>query len=71
MKLIVRLKLYLHLQVHQRGSGDRSGDYIEKVDGELSEELGLANTASKLRGETGTKVLVEIPPRLERLRRLI
>jgi len=41
-------------------AGILSGDYIEKVDGESSEELGLANTASKLRGETGTKVLVEI-----------
>jgi len=41
-------------------AGIVSGDYIEKVDGISSEELGLANTASKLRGESGTKVLVEI-----------
>ena len=30
------------------------------VDGKSAKELGLANTASKLRGESGTKVLVEI-----------
>jgi carboxyl-terminal processing protease len=30
------------------------------VDGISSEKLGLANTASKLRGESGTKVLVEV-----------
>ena len=41
-------------------AGIISGDIIEKVDGISSEELGLANTASKLRGESGTKVLVEI-----------
>ncbi len=41
-------------------AGIMSGDIIYKVDGILSEELGLANTASKLRGESGTKVLVEI-----------
>jgi len=41
-------------------AGIVSGDLIEKVDGIASEELGLANTASKLRGESGTKVLVEI-----------
>jgi len=41
-------------------AGIISGDLIEKVDGIPSEELGLANTASKLRGEAGTKVLVEI-----------
>ncbi len=41
-------------------SGILSGDFINKVDGISSEELGLANTASKLRGETGTKVLVEV-----------
>jgi len=41
-------------------AGIVSGDFIEKVDGISSEELGLANTASKLRGESGTKVLVEI-----------
>ena len=41
-------------------AGIRSGDYIIKVDGISSDELGLANTASKLRGESGTKVLVEI-----------
>ena len=37
-----------------------SGDIIDKVDGISSLELGLANTASKLRGESGTKVLVQI-----------
>ena len=41
-------------------AGIISGDLIDKVDGIPSEELGLANTASKLRGESGTKVLVEI-----------
>ncbi len=41
-------------------AGIVSGDIIEKVDGISSKELGLANTASKLRGESGTKVLVEI-----------
>ena len=41
-------------------AGIVSGDYIERVDGISSEELGLANTASKLRGASGTKVLVEI-----------
>jgi carboxyl-terminal processing protease len=41
-------------------AGIVSGDIISKVDGISSEELGLANTASKLRGESGTKVLVEI-----------
>ncbi len=41
-------------------AGIVSGDYIEKVDGISSEVLGLANTASKLRGEAGTKVLVQI-----------
>ena len=41
-------------------AGILSGDFINKVNGISSEELGLANTASKLRGETGTKVLVEV-----------
>ena len=41
-------------------AGIISGEFINKVDGISSEELGLANTASKLRGETGTKVLVEV-----------
>ena len=41
-------------------AGIISGDLINKVNGISSEELGLANTASKLRGESGTKVLVEI-----------
>ncbi len=41
-------------------AGILSGDFVNKVDGISSEELGLANTASKLRGETGTKVLVEV-----------
>ena len=41
-------------------AGIVSGDLVEKVNGISSEELGLANTASKLRGESGTKVLVEI-----------
>ena len=41
-------------------AGIISGDFIYSVDGISSEELGLANTASKLRGESGTKVLIEI-----------
>jgi len=41
-------------------AGIVSGDFIEKVDGISTNELGLANTASKLRGNSGTKVLVEI-----------
>ena len=41
-------------------AGIISGDLIEKVDGLSTSELGLANTASKLRGESGTKVLVQI-----------
>ncbi len=41
-------------------AGIISGDRIDKVDGISSSELGLANTASKLRGESGTKVLVQI-----------
>jgi len=41
-------------------AGIVSGDFIETVDGISSEKLGLASTASKLRGESGTKVLVEI-----------
>ena len=41
-------------------SGISSGFIIEKVDGQSTTELGLANTAAKLRGEKGTKVLVEI-----------
>ena len=41
-------------------AGISSGDLIEAVDGKLTSELGLANTASKLRGEKGTKVLVQI-----------
>jgi len=41
-------------------AGIVSGDLIEKVDGIPSEKLGLAGTASKLRGESGTKVLVEL-----------
>ncbi len=41
-------------------AGIISGDLIDKVDGISSSELGLANTASKLRGESGTKVLVQI-----------
>ena len=41
-------------------AGIISGDLIDKVDGISTSELGLANTASKLRGESGTKVLVEI-----------
>ena len=41
-------------------AGIVSGDFIDKVDGVSSEELGLANTASKLRGDSGTKVLVKI-----------
>ena len=41
-------------------AGIVSGDFVEKVNGISAKELGLANTASKLRGESGTKVLVEI-----------
>ena len=41
-------------------AGILTGDHIEQVDGELTSELGLANTASKLRGEKGSKVLVKI-----------
>ena len=41
-------------------AGIVSGDLIEAVDGISSEKLGLASTASKLRGESGTKVLVEV-----------
>ncbi len=41
-------------------AGIISGDKIDKVDGISCSELGLANTASKLRGESGTKVLVQI-----------
>ena len=41
-------------------AGIVAGNFIESVNGELSSNLGLANTASKLRGEKGTKVLVEI-----------
>ncbi len=41
-------------------AGIISGDLIDKVDGLSSSELGLANTAAKLRGASGTKVLVEI-----------
>ena len=41
-------------------AGIISGDLIDKVDGLSSYELGLANTAAKLRGASGTKVLVQI-----------
>ncbi len=41
-------------------AGIISGDQIDKVDGISCSDLGLANTASKLRGESGTKVLVQI-----------
>ena len=41
-------------------AGIISGDIINKVNGISCKELGLANTASKLRGESGTKVLVQI-----------
>ena len=41
-------------------AGIVSGNFIESVNGESSLKLGLANTASKLRGEKGTKVLVTI-----------
>ncbi len=51
-------------------SGILSGDFINKVDGISSEELGLANTASKLRGETGTKVLVEVTSALGEIKEL-
>jgi len=41
-------------------AGILAGNFIESVNGETSLNLGLANTASKLRGEKGTKVLVKI-----------
>tara|TARA_Y100001968_G_scaffold113584_1_gene102996 strand:+ start:1823 stop:3106 length:1284 start_codon:yes stop_codon:yes gene_type:complete len=41
-------------------AGIVAGNFIESVNGESSSNLGLANTASKLRGEKGTKVLVQI-----------
>ncbi len=41
-------------------AGIIAGSFIESVNGESSSNLGLANTASKLRGEKGTKVLVQI-----------
>jgi len=41
-------------------AGIASGFFIETVDGQSASELGLANTASKLRGEKGSKVLVQI-----------
>ncbi len=41
-------------------AGIASGFLIEKVDGQSALDLGLANTASKLRGEKGSKVLVQI-----------
>ena len=41
-------------------AGIASGFFIEKVDGQSALDLGLANTASKLRGEKGSKVLVQI-----------
>ena len=41
-------------------AGIASGFLIETVDGKSALELGLANTASKLRGERGSKVLVQI-----------
>ncbi|WP_269622401.1 carboxyl-terminal processing protease CtpZ [Prochlorococcus marinus] len=37
-----------------------SGSILLKVDGESPKRLGLEATASKLRGETGSKVLIEI-----------
>jgi carboxyl-terminal processing protease len=49
-------------------AGIVSGEFIERVNGISSEELGLANTASKLRGESGTKVLVEISSELGEIR---
>ena len=45
-------------------AGIVSGEFIKRVDGISTDELGLANTASKLRGESGTKVLVEITSKL-------
>jgi len=41
-------------------AGIASGFFIDTVNGQSTLELGLANTASKLRGEKGSKVLVEI-----------
>ena len=41
-------------------AGIVAGNFVESVNGETSLKLGLANTAAKLRGEKGTKVLVRI-----------
>ena len=41
-------------------AGIVSGNYIESVNGQATSDLGLANTASQLRGEKGSKVLVQI-----------
>ena len=41
-------------------AGIASGFFIETVNGQSALELGLANTASKLIGEKGSKVLVQI-----------
>ena len=51
-------------------AGIISGDLINKVDGISSQELGLANTASKLRGESGTKVLVEVSSNLGEIKEI-
>ncbi len=51
-------------------AGIISGDKIDKVDGISCSELGLANTASKLRGESGTKVLVQIKSMSDEIREL-
>ena len=51
-------------------AGIMSGDFINKVDGISSENLGLANTASKLRGESGTKVLIEIATKSGEIREI-
>ncbi len=46
------------------------GDFIDKVDGIPSSQLGLANTASKLRGESGTKVLVQLSNAAEEVKEI-
>ncbi len=51
-------------------AGIASGFFIEKVDGQSALELGLANTASKLRGEKGSKVLVQISTEDEEIKEI-
>jgi carboxyl-terminal processing protease len=51
-------------------AGIVSGDLIETVDGISAKKLGLASTASKLRGESGTKVLVEVSSKSGEIREI-